>query len=300
MLQRSHRVLLAVSLLATCWLALMSQQAGGQTQGTKPPVVVAAPNGGYQYGRVTGSVLWQYAPDDLKPACKQLMRGDVIGTAPFFRKAYEKDNNNLAAYVGLAQAAPESLPKDIPHFWEILKKNPDNAQVKFCLGTALFYHIMSLSPNDRILLLNGKTSDRSEIVGFMQDAWHKLETPLTAFMLLEVSFMCQNKVDNKFVFDTLITHLGGKAVQQSWQNARKSNFTVHPPDVTTVPANNLESLNGVVLYLWSWSGTQTGTFVPKDGKKTVQWDPLTPEQQRVVRYYDDWHTAIKKRLKSVH
>ncbi len=267
-------------LLCVCWaLSSLPAQVRALTPQQKQ---ILAP------GTVFRVPLTDFAgPGDQKPY-HLLESGHETEAIQGFKKKLAANKEDLAAFVGLAQADPSGWPLSIAQL-ERQAKSGDNYKVDFKLGVLYLYQWevdRSTYP---------KQLDRSWRL--LTQAWEESRQPIIGLFYAQM----QNKLapgvtEISSVLDQLISDLAGQRSAEFYQYARHSHWRGLTPPVQETPVENLKPLRSVLHLAWSFSGARMGHGVMHGNNIVSVMDPLTPEQEKNMAYLLKWRKAVDRAI----
>lgn len=266
---------------------------------TMPPAQAVPPraNRPIFYGWVNWAKLSDFAPVQLHQSCSLLMNKHLAEAIPGFEQELSQHPNDLAAYVGLAQAKPEMRTSQVQLLERQAKQGNENASAKLKLGVVLYYQWCQ-----QVSAVDNRT-DLSRAQQFIHEAWKESKLPIAGMMLDEVAplggtlYTAKHHDITKGISDELIKELGGRSVYGMYQQAKQAGWTALPPSVKSVAPANLRPLRGVIRNLRSHSTVQVSYGVMKNGHAEMEpLEPLSDQQKNWYHYLTAWSDQISQVL----
>lgn len=249
------------------------------------------------YGWINWAKLSDFAPIHLQQSCSLLMNKHLAEAIPGFEQEVAQHPNDLAAYVGLAQAKPEMRAHQVQLLEKQIKQDTKNANAKFKLGVVLYYQWCQ-----QVSAVDNRT-DLSRAQQFIHEAWKESKLPIAAMMLDEVAplggtlYIAKHHDITKGISDELIKKLGGLKVYAMYQQAKQADWTAPLPPVKSVAPANLRPLRGVIRNLRSHSTVQVSYGVMKNGHAEMEpLEPLSDQQKNWYHYLTAWSDQISQVL----
>lgn len=273
---------------------------------TMPPAQAVPPraNRPIFYGWVNWAKLSDFAPVQLQQSCNLLVNKHLAEAIPGFEQELSQHPNDLAAYVGLAQAKPEMRVGQLQLLERQVRQGNENASAKLKLGVLLYYQWCQ-----QVSAVDDRT-ELSRAQQFIYEAWKESKLPIAAMMLDEVAplggtlYTAKHHNLTKGMNDELIKELGGPKVYAMYQQAKQADWTAPLPPVKSVAPANLRPLRGVIRNLRSHSTIQVsygmmknGQVVMKNGQAVMEpLEPLSEQQKNWSRYLTAWSDQISRVL----
>lgn len=276
------------NMIIICLMLLTSSSIKAAIDQNEPHHIIIA-------GRVDLLQLSAFATNDLDSACDQLLKGDYQNAANTFRNAYNKDPQNLAAFIGMIQANPSEWNHDIDSLQLPYKQNPNNAVTLFKLGALYFYR-----GEVEYVTVAGKSGERDILQGIkmLRIAWSKQENPIIGLLYAQsFELLTPTRAMTYDVVDKLILKEAGRKVYNKYIKSKHSGWSGNPPDINAVPKGNLKLLCGLIRLDKSAYLVRFGNGSMINGKMVVKYTPLSSYQLRAKRYLDKWIEILNHALK---
>lgn len=188
--------------------------------------------------------LSEFAPARMEKSCDLLINYQYNEATVLLKQEIAQHNNNLAAYLGLAQADPSLWQSDIKKLEDEVKINAADPIIRFKLGALHFYHAKVQYST------HGNLSADKELThakALLSQSWHNLQNPLVGLLYAEANQMpSPNLQETSKVIDQLIKILGGSKTYASYQEAKRASWQASPPSLQGIPSTNLKPLRGVI------------------------------------------------------
>jgi len=249
------------------------------------------------YGWVNWAKLSDFAPVQLQQSCNLLMNKHLAEAIPGFEQEASQHPNDLAAYVGLAQAKPEMRANQVQLLERQVKQGNESASTKLKLGTVLYYQWCQ-----QVSAIDDRT-DLSRAQQFIYEAWKESKLPIAGMMLDEVAplggtlYTAKHHNITTGMDDELIKELGGPKVYAMYQQAKQAGWSAPIPPVKSVAPANLRPLRGIIRNLRSHSTVQVSYGVMKNGHAEMEpLEPLSDQQKNHYHYLTAWSDHITQVL----
>jgi hypothetical protein len=285
---RKYRLAIAITL--GCWCAAARAQNAVAADYPLFPI---------QLGWIYHASLISFTPPRLDKACILLnsRKGSQAITA--FQAELEQHPEDLAAYVGMAQAQPDWRPQQIEKLEKALGEHSDDAATKFKLATTLFYEWAGQS---RAHLIPDHANYLARAVPLAIDAWKADHDPLKGLMLAEiVSLAIVSPASAKepagvrlpLLMDEILKSLAGPKAFSLFTKAKRREWIDPPPAIDLTPETNRRALRGVLMTFWSQFSSIDSHGVMRNGKMVFIPDPVPPAGPRGAHYFDVWIKALR-------
>ncbi len=263
-----------------------------------------------QTGQATDTVYWPgyvtayvplslFLPQSLHPACNQLMQGDLAAAENAFATEIRLHPDDLAAYVGYLQAAHGHRDDLLPKYEQEAKRSKSPVSA-FKLGVLAYYTLgeewHDYSP--------AQATEKQRLANLaswgLQNAYSQTQEPITGFMLVGAAPYL--KLDGSNLYERMLKSLGGKAIYQTYLQAKKDNWTSPQPPIPQLSKDNLAIFKMIVGMIYSNDGGRrgvvTGHYVNGQFVYHTTYDPLTTEQERAMAYLKQWSQRIKSAIEA--
>lgn len=276
-----------ILLTALLWLTTTMSQAQGQ-QLNQHKIINS--------GKINLLPLSEFAPENLQKACTLLLNNNYDEAAREFRQELGRNQNNLLAFVGLAQADLTFWPGEVKRLETQLKQNPENTIARFKLGTLLFYQA-------EVKYRSGGNADAAQEIDratrLLSKSWREIKLPIPGLLYIEAhSIRSPNAGEEFAVLDQLIASLTGRQAYSSYQKAKQAGWQALPPSIQGTSPANLKPLRGVIRLAKSLSSVRFGHGVMHGNQVQMVYDPVPPERQRQTEYFLRWRQAIDRALQA--
>ena len=272
-------------LIRSCWLLLAGLVLlSGQTMAEIPNQKQLLNPGSL----LVVTPLKDFASASLEKSCDYLQDGQYKEAADGFQQRLNENGNDLAAFVGLAQAEPAFWTAAVKSLKEQLAGNP-SPDIKFKLGTLYFYE-WKVNPN-------AHGAELIQAKKLLTQAWHQSKRPIIGLLYAKVNqYPSPNLPEMSHVLDQLIAELAGSQDYSEYLQASHSGWQGPPPSSQQIPSANLKPLRGVLKQAWSLSGVRVGHGVMQGNHTEMVYDPVPEQEQKKVAYLAAWRKVIDQRI----
>jgi len=285
------------SISVLCLLALvLSLPASAQTGNAVDTV--------YWPGYVTTYVpLSLFLPQSLRPACNQLIQGDLAAAENAFATEIRLHPDDLAAYVGYLQAARGHRDALLQRYQQEAEnsESPVNA---FKLGVLAYYELgerwHDYSP--------ARATEKQQLARIasreFRHIFNQTQEPIVGFMLAGAApYLKQPLGENgSAIYEGMLKSLGGKPIYQAYLQAKNDNWAAPQPPVPKLSKGKLAIFKMIVGMIYSQNGGQRGVISGHyvNGQLVYQttYDPLTAEQEQAMTYLKQWSRRISAAIKA--
>lgn len=288
-MERKRRAGTAVTLAVLAVVIVALAVRGNGQQRPSPPGI----NFGYMPGRIGAIPLRYFGSVQLSSAWESLLVGRGWEARPKLEQWVRDHPDDLAAFVGLLQANPDSIPGEVMRYEDAVRKGAGGPTTRFRLGTLLLYRWGLREPRTRSQF----DDERARATALLENAWREHQTVLFGLMLCE-AYECHRAgfYDSDKVLDTLLQKIAGQTAYQQYREAMESGWKSEPPRVALVPAENRRSLVAVLAKMWSIATARIGHFEKVNGKlrQVTETPPdwTLPKEQ----YLYLWKTSVQRAI----
>lgn len=231
--------------------------------------------------------LKDFAANALQQPCEDLKNGSYDAAAKGFKQSLDEHEDNLAAFVGLAQADPAIWPSEIKRLKTRILHDADSS-TQFKLGTLYFYE-WRVNPATHV-------SELAEAKKLLTRAWNKSKKPLIGLLYAEVhQYPSPDLGEINRVLNKLILDLAGSQAYAQYDLASRSHWSGSPPS-RQIPTANLKPLRGILKEAWSNSGARFGHGVTVGNNTQMVYDPIPEERQKKFDYLAAWRKQIDQQI----
>lgn len=261
-------------LLALCYL-ICSHRAVAQFEPFRP---------GYLTRR---TLLRDFAPEPLKPACLALERGDLKTARQALEPEVKKNPDNYLAVLAFMQTTtPEQRPGLLKQYQRKLTKKPTPG-VYFAVAL-LYAYIAQDGWSKQPVDIMSVSDYWKRCFTHLQEAYKRDPDP---FLAVVISFL--GAPDRYAVVEQQIGRLAGPEALQAYRKAKQSGWVGVPPP--KVPSHmSLQQLYYLRVLV---SGRRADYLAQRVDIKTGKVDPLTPTQKRADAYFTKWLKAIDEAIR---
>ena len=272
------KIRLFLILLFFLWPALVMGQIRQPTEAVDPGFI--------NYS----ALLSLFVSPKLLPACEALKKGNLSEAETAFAAAVKQNPDDLAARLGLLQAA-----KDRRHAWLLkyrreAQEHPSAAN-DFTVGVLAWYNFAEKAFDSSKDAEEAKKQLAQLARSSLQRAYAVTHLPIVGMTLTNAYDYIQG--DSVALCEDMLKKIGGIGVYNAYSYAKKNGWRDQRPPIPTLSGNNLGILASVVKKLWSKNSGQVGISETRrvNGQLVTElkgFQPFTPEQNRARAFLDEW------------
>lgn len=238
-------------------------------------------------------VVWLVRPD-LRPACGALQRNDLVTAEEAFRQGVGRHPDDLAAYLGLLQAARGVRDTYLTDYQQDAK-NEDTAPNNFKLGVLALYMFGERLTDYRSQAKSEKQKLAKIAREALERAYDLRPDPIVGFTLAD-AYALMGKGNPIPLYEDTLKRTGGESVYRAYLHAKSSGWADKQPPIHKMPSKDLLILQRAVASIYSQTGGRSGLVITRvvDGKETVRTNlpAYSSVQKRGMAYLYTWFQRI--------
>ncbi len=236
----------------------------------------------------------------LLPACDALQKRDLAKAEQIFAAETRQHPNNLAAWLGLLQAARDHRDQWMPKFMTEVRTSP-TATNHFKLGLLSWYQYVeksfAASPKaDPNMSLKERQQRRDTARENLEAAYRMTHAPVAGFSL---AASCDDLRGHATpIYEDMLQRLGGTGVYQTYLRAKQNDWQGEQPPIPKLPRNDLLIMDRMAAFLRSQNSLRYHIMkqhIVNGHETTIDEgpEPYTPVQVQARAYLDIWRTRLK-------